>query len=93
MNPPLLFMSLLRRYSWVLNRAVALAWRNWSDAVQMGRDERAEYEELVGRAVRKMINRQIAGAFEHWKALYIDWVDYIRPKLRLAAGQGPTGAG
>jgi hypothetical protein len=48
-----------------------------SEAVEDGKDERAAYEELVGKAVRKMLNRQIAAAWDCWKDKYLTWRDYV----------------
>ena len=44
-------------------------------------------EELVGKAVRKMMNRQLAAAWDCWKDKYLTWRDYVMPKLKLAAGR------
>ena len=79
--------KLRRCANMMMNKCMAMAWRLWCLAVQIGKDERTAYEELVGRAVRKMLNKQLAAAFQHWKDLYVQWRDYIMPKLKLAAGR------
>ena len=41
----------------------------------------------MGKAVRKMMNRQLAAAWDCWKDKYLTWRDYVMPKLKLAAGR------
>lgn len=48
----------------MMNKALATGWRLWCEAVQDARDERTAHEELVGKAVRTMMNRQLAGAWD-----------------------------
>ena len=42
----------------------------------------------MGFAVRKMLNRQLSAAWDCWIDKYNEWVDYVLPKLKLAAGYG-----
>ena len=39
------------------------------------------------KAVRKMLNRTMSGAWDCWKGKYLEWRDYVMPKLKLAAGR------
>ena len=57
-------MKMRRCANMMLNKAMALGWRLWCEAVEIGKEERAAYEELVGKAVRKMMNRQLAAAWD-----------------------------
>jgi hypothetical protein len=76
-------LKMRRCANMMMNKAMATGWRLWREAVEDAREERAAREALVGKAVRKMLNRQTARAFDRWKEAYLTWRDYVMPKLKL----------
>ena len=79
--------KLRRCAAMMTNKAVVSTWRLWRAGVERGKEERAANEALVTHAVRKMLNRQIAAAWDLWKDKYVTWRDFVMPKLKLAAGR------
>ena len=46
----------------MMNKAIAGAWERWCEAV----DEILEMRAIINKALKKMMNRAMSGAFDTW---------------------------